>query len=256
MRNYGRLIPTDDFQGIAAAQFAAEDLRVRRCIVLDDDETFGWGVAQSFVEAATDVGIEVVVRTAWDPRARSYLAFFQNMKRLDPDCIYLGGINDNNGEQLIRDKVAVFGANDGPVKLIAPDGFSGYPSLQTSGDAQGMYITFAGLPIDEMIARSPVVATFVDAFAAEYGHAPATTYALYGAAAMQYIVKSIAASDGTRRGVRDAAFSGQIAVSSDESLIGQAFTLDPATGDVAGGDISVQQMDLGGEVFVKSVTVG
>ena len=256
VRNYGRLIPSDDFQGIAGARFAAEDLGLRRCVVLDDENTFGWGVAQSFAEAATGAGIDVVVRTAWDPNARSYLPFFQNMKRLNPDCIYLGGINDSNGEQLIRDKVAVFGPNDGAVKLIAPDGFSGYPTLGQLAEAQGMYITFGGLPIDEMIARSPAAATFVDAFTTEFGHAPTSPYALYGAAAMQYIVKSIAASDGTRRGVRDVAFSGQITVSAEESLIGQAFSLDPASGDVAGGDLSVQQMSGGVEVFLTSVTVG
>ncbi len=255
VRNYGRLIPSDDYQGVAAARFAADSLGLRRCVVIDDETTYGWGVAQSFAEAARTAGIEVAVQTAWDPRAPSYLALFQNMKRLNPDCIYLGGINDNNGEQLIRDKVAVFGPNDGAVKLIAPDGFSGYPSLQGLGEAQGMYITFGGLPIEEIITRSPAAAAFVAAFTVEYGHAPVSPYALYGAATMQYIVKSIAASDGTRRGVRDSAFSGQVAVAAEESLIGQAFSLDPATGDVTSGDLSVLQMDLGSELFVKSVTV-
>ncbi len=256
VRNYGRLLPSDDLQGTAAAKFAFDDLGVSRCAVIDDEETFGWGMAQSFAQAATTAGIDVVVRTAWDPRARSYLPFFQNMKRLNPDCIYLGGINDNNGEQLIRDKVAVFGPNDGAVKLIAPDGFAGYPTVQSLSEAEGMYITFSGLPIAAMTARSPAAAAFVDAFTAEYGRAPVSPYALYGAATTQFILKSIAASDGTRRGVRDAAFSGQITVSAEESVIGQTFSLDPQTGDVTGGEISVQRLTGQAELFLKSVTVG
>ena len=52
----------------------------------------------------------------------------RGFKATGADCVYLGGINDNNGEQLIRDKVEVLGPNDGTVKLIGPDGFTGYPT--------------------------------------------------------------------------------------------------------------------------------
>src|SRR5262245_33841213 len=35
-RNYGRIIATDDFQGQADAQFAKQDLKVTKCVVLND----------------------------------------------------------------------------------------------------------------------------------------------------------------------------------------------------------------------------
>ncbi len=208
VRNYGRVIATDDFQGAAGAQFAKQDLKVTKCLVLNDAQTYGVGVATAFTDEAKKQGIEIVGEEAWDAKQPNYTALFEGYKDSGLDCVYLGGINDNNGEQLIRDKVAVFGPNTGAVKLIAPDGFTGYPTVQALAEAQDMYITFAGLPASALVEAGGAGAKFVNDFKAKYGHDPASAYAIYGAAALQYILKSIAASDGTRKGVRDAAFSG------------------------------------------------
>ena len=56
-RNYGRVITTDDFQGSAAAQFVAQDLQLKRCYVLNDNETYGQGVAKAFADEARRQGI-------------------------------------------------------------------------------------------------------------------------------------------------------------------------------------------------------
>ncbi len=250
VRNYGRVIATDDLQGKADAEFAAKELKVTRCVVLNDAQTYGVGVAQAFEEAAPGVGIEVIATEAWDAKQPNYTALFEGFKDLDPDCIFLGGINDNNGEQLIRDKVQVFGPNDGAVKLIAPDGFTGYPSVHSLAEAEGMYISFAGLPASELIKAGGAAGKFVEDFKAKYGHDPASAYSIYGAAAMQFIMKAIAASDGTRKGVLEAAFSG-ITVSAEESIIGKEFGID-ANGDVTVRDMSIQLLTGGVETFLMA----
>ncbi|MEJ0014779.1 MAG: hypothetical protein WDN07_04435 [Actinomycetota bacterium] len=50
--------------------------------------------------------------------------------------VYFGGIYDNNGGQLLKDKVAVLGDNT-KVKLMAPDGFTGYPQFNSDPNAAG-----------------------------------------------------------------------------------------------------------------------
>jgi branched-chain amino acid transport system substrate-binding protein len=250
VRNYGRVIATDDLQGKADAEFAAEDLKVTKCVVLNDAQTYGVGVATAFEDAAKDVGIEVVASEAWDAKQPNYTALFEGFKSLNPDCIFLGGINDNNGEQLIRDKVSVFGPNDGDVKLIGPDGFTGYPTVQSLPEAEGMYISFAGLPASELVKLGGPGAAFVEAFKTKYGHDPASAYSIYGAAALQFILKAIENSDGTRKGVRDAAFSG-ITVPADESIIGREFGIDE-NGDVTVRDMSIQLLTGGEETFYKA----
>jgi branched-chain amino acid transport system substrate-binding protein len=252
VRNYGRVIATDDYQGAAGAQFAKQDLKVTKCLVLNDAQTYGVGVATAFTEEAKKQGIEIVGEEAWDAKQPNYTALFEGYKDSGVDCIYLGGINDNNGEQLIRDKVAVFGANDGAVKLIGPDGFTGYPTVQALPEAQEMYITFAGLPAGELVKAGGAGAKFVNDFKAKYGHDPASAYAIYGAAAFQYIMKAIEASDGTRKGVRDAAFSGTITIPAEESVIGKEFSIDKDSGDVTVRDMSIQLLTGNKETFLKA----
>jgi branched-chain amino acid transport system substrate-binding protein len=255
IRNYGRVVATDDFQGAAGAQFAKKDLGLKKCVVLNDAQTYGVGVAKAFADEAKKQGIEIVAEKAWDSKQPNYTALFEGFKSLNPDCVYLGGINDNNGEQLVRDKVAVLGDNTGAVKLIAPDGFTGYPSLLALKESDAMYITFAGLPASELVKTGGAGAKLVADFTKKYGAEPVSAYAIYGAAATQYIMKSIAASNGTRKDVIAKALSGKIVVSAKESIIGKSFSLD-ANGDVTVRDMSIQLVKGGAETYLKAWPVG
>jgi branched-chain amino acid transport system substrate-binding protein len=248
-RNYGRVSVTDDFQGAAGAQFAAKELKVKKCLVLNDAQTYGVGVATAFKTEAMKQGITVVGDVAWDAKSVSYSALMEQYKD-KVDCVYLGGINDNNGEQLVRDKVAVLGANAGAVKLVAPDGFTGYPTLLKTSESDGMYITFAGLPVSELIKAGGAGAKFVADFKAAYGHYPASEYAIYGAAALQYVMAAIAASDGSRAGVTSQALSGTLKIPGAQSLLGKEFSIDQ-TGAVNVRDISIQVVSGGRETFLK-----
>ena len=252
VRNYARIVATDDFQGAADAQFLKTDVKVTKCIVLNDAQTYGVGVATAFKNEAKKQGIEIVADEAWDAKQPNYTALFEGFKDLGADCVFLAGIVDENGAQLVRDKVSVLGANSGAVKLMAPDGFTGAPSLQKIAEAADMYISFAGLPASELVKNGGAGAKFVTDFKAKFGHDPASSYSIYGAAAAQYIMASIAASDGTRKGVRDAAFSGKISIPADKSIIGKEFTVDTASGDVNVRDMSIQQITGGAEVFLKA----
>ena len=251
-RNYARVITTDDFQGAAAAQFAAQDLKVKNCYIINDNETYGQGVARAFQTEATKQGINVLGNTAWDAKQPNYTAFFQSIKAKNPDCLYVGGIFDNNGGQLVKDKVKVLGPNS-VVKLMGPDGFTGYPQLDKLAEGQGMYLTFAGLSTAQLRQAGGPGAKLLDAYKAKYGQDPPTNYALYGVAAVQVIVKAIAQSDGTRKGVLAQVFGGSgITISADQSVLGKQLTIDPATGDVSARDISVLQLANNQEGFLKA----
>lgn len=110
-RSYARVVTTDDHQGSAAATFAHSDLDVKKCYVLNDNQTYGLGVAKVFADAAKKAGVEIVGEQAWDAKQPHYTALFQAVKSSGADCVYLAGIYDNNGGQLVKDKVAVLGAN-------------------------------------------------------------------------------------------------------------------------------------------------
>lgn len=251
-RNYARVITTDDYQGSAAAQFAAKDLGVKNCYIINDNETYGQGVAKAFNDEATKQGINILGNTAWDGKQPNYTALFTSIKAKNPDCVYVGGIFDNNGGQLIKDKVAILGDNT-KVKLIGPDGFTGYPDLDKLAQGQGMYLTFAGLSTSQLRTAGGAGAKLLDAYKAKYGEDPPTDYALYGVAAVQVIVEAISKSDGTRKGVLAQVFGGSgITISATDSVLGKELIIDPKTGDVNAKDISVLLLKDNKEGFLKA----
>ena len=239
---------TEDLQGTADAEFAASELGVTKCVVLDDASSYGLVVAQAFENAAKAAGITIVATSQWG-KAGDFITLFEGFKSLNPDCFFFGGGGDIKGEQLIHDKVAVFGSNTSAVKLFTPDGFAGYPEIQSLAEAEGMYISYMGLPLSELVKPGSATAKFVDAFKTKYGHDPAAA-AIYGAAAMQFILKAIEASDGTRKDILRAAFSG-ITVSEGESLLGRELSIDE-NGDVTVGDVSIELLTGGVETFFKA----
>lgn len=254
-RNYARVVTTDDYQGNAAAAFAATDLKVKKCYVLNDNQTYGLGVAKAFADAAKTQGITVVGQQSWDAKQPSYTALFQAAKSSGADCVYLGGIYDNNGGQLIKDKVSVLGDNT-KVKLLAPDGFTGYEDLLKLSQSAGMYLTFAGLTTDQLVAAGGPPQKLIDAFTKKYGKAPIGSYPLYGVAAVQVILAAIAKSDGTRKGVTDAVFNGSgITITKAESVTGKDIVIDPKSGDTSAKDITVELVKGGKETFLKAQAV-
>ena len=250
-RNYARVVTTDDNQGRAAAQFMAQKLGVKQCYVLNDNETYGQGVAKAFADEAPKVGITVLGNDPWDSKQPSYTALFEKIKAKNPDCIYVGGIYDKNGGQLVKDKVAVLGDNE-KVKFMGPDGFEGFKELKALPQGQGMYLSFPGLALDDLKAQGGAAAKLLADYTSTYGGPPDTPYALYGVAAVQVILDAIKQSDGTRAGVTKAVFSGAgIDIPADVSAIGKEIKIDQATGDVNVKDITILQIKSNDEAKVQ-----
>jgi branched-chain amino acid transport system substrate-binding protein len=260
VRNYARVCTTDDYQGAAAAQFA-KSIGIQRVYVLNDTQTYGQGVAQAFTTEAKKQGLTVLSSGAfgegWDAKQSDYTALFTKIKALNPDMIYVGGIFDNNGGQLTKDKVAVLGDNT-KVKFMAPDGFTGYPEFNSLPEADGAYLSFAGLSSDLLAKINPkgAGANFVKAYMKEYKKAPVGSYPVYGVAAVQVILAAIAASDGTRDGVRKAIFEGRgITIPAASSVLGKTLSVDPKTGDTSAIDITIEVVKAGAETTVTAWTL-
>ncbi len=203
-RNYARVVPHDAYQGAAMAEFAKEQ-GVTSIYVLNDKEAYGLGVATNFKNAAEHVGIKIAGFAAWDGKAASYEALMRKIGTTGADGVFLGGLIDENGAQLIKDKVSVLGKNDGKVKLFAPDGFTTQQTIDEAGaSAAGMFMSVAGVPIDQFAGTGK---TFADSFKAKIGGKPVDPYAIYGAQAAQVVLDAIGRSDGTRASVIEQVFA-------------------------------------------------
>lgn len=195
-RNYARVVANDGYQGAADAEFA-QSLGVKKVYVLNDKEAYGLGVATNFENAAKSLGIEIAGFDAFDPKASSYEALYKKIQATGADAVFIGALICENGAQLIKDKVAVLGPNDGAVKLLTPDGFALQGTIDDAGSASaGMYMSVAGQPIDKF---QGVAKEFATNFSKEYmGGKQIDPYAIYGGEAATVMLDAIAASDGSR----------------------------------------------------------
>jgi len=89
---YFRTVTTDAFQGPNMANFMKEKLKVQSVYVLDDTGAFGVGVADAFQAQAEKIGIKVLGRDKLDPKAADYTAILTQIKSLNPQAIYFGGV--------------------------------------------------------------------------------------------------------------------------------------------------------------------
>jgi branched-chain amino acid transport system substrate-binding protein len=199
-RNYARVVANDAYQGAAVAEFA-QSQGTTKLYILNDKEAYGLGVATNTRGAAEHLGIEVVGFEAWDPKASNYEALMNKVKQSGADGLFLGGLIDENGAQVIKDKVKVLGPNDGAVKLYMPDGFTTQQTIDEAGveNTRNAFFSVAGVPTDEFASQA--AEDFITAFQQTLGDEPVDPYAIYGGQAAQVVLDAIGASDGSRQSV-------------------------------------------------------
>src|SRR3954449_10990381 len=166
----------------------SKTLGYKKVYVLNDKQTYGFGVASTYRTAAKKLGIQVVGFKGWDAKQSSYEALANLVKASGAQAVFLGGIVCNNGAKLMQDLRA--GAPN--VKLQMPDGFS--DPTANGAVANGAYISVAGQPPKTLTGQG---ATFVKSFGKQIGTTP-NPYAAYGAQAMQVMIQAVARGGGDR----------------------------------------------------------
>jgi branched-chain amino acid transport system substrate-binding protein len=190
VRNYARVVATDDFQGPADAMWS-KSIGIKKVFVLNDKQTYGVGVARTYETAAKKLGLQVVGSQGWDAKQSSYEALANQIKASGAQAVFLGGIACNNGAKLMQDIRAV----NPKIQLQTPDGFSD-PNAN-GAVANGAYISVAGQPPKSLTGFG---ATFVKSFGKSIGAVP-NPYAAYGAQAMLVALQAVAAHGGDRAAI-------------------------------------------------------
>ncbi len=199
--NYTRVVPADDLQGAAGANWAKQ-MGVKSVYVLHDTQLYGQGLAQVFQDTAKKIGLDVKGFEGIDAKASDYRALAQKIKNTNPDLVYYGGITQNNAGKLWKDLRATLGPS---VKLMGPDGIFEEAFLKDAGEAaEGTYVTFGGLPPDKLTGKgADWYRKYKDKFKSE-----PEAYTAYGYEACQVAVAAIErAGKKDRAAIRDAVFA-------------------------------------------------
>jgi branched-chain amino acid transport system substrate-binding protein len=201
-RNYVRVAATDDYQGPAGADLLKTLTKVKSVFIIHDNQSFGKGVANAFQVRAKKLGIKVLGFEPWDSTATDYTALGQQIKDSGAQSVYLGGIVCNNGVKVLKDIRSVVGPK--PV-FVGPDGWTPYSATLGAGSAaQGMYVSYAGLPLQKLGPTGKTFIAGLKAYAKINGDVP--PYAVYQGQSAQILFAAIARSNGTRASVSSELF--------------------------------------------------
>jgi branched-chain amino acid transport system substrate-binding protein len=232
-RNYLRVVPNDAVQGAGLATFANEEGIKSPYVLYAADDPTSTGQADTFKGAANSLGMQIKGYETWDPEATSYADLMGKVKKSGADAVLLAGLLEENGAQIIKDKVAALGPNDGDVKLLAPDGFAQQNTIDQAGPAsKGMFVSLPGKVPGSLTGEGDV---FVKELKAQVGDQPIEVFAPYAGEAAEVVMNAIRASDGSRAGVIDTLFKTHVT----DGIIG-SFSFSP-TGDLTPPPISVEK---------------
>jgi branched-chain amino acid transport system substrate-binding protein len=231
-RNYIRVVPNDAVQMAGLATFANENGIRKPFILVAADDPTSKGQADTFEGAAKSLGMQIAGTDTYDPKANSYTDLMNKAKASGADAVLLAGLLEENGAQLIKDKVSVLGPNDGAVKLLAPDGFAQQSTIDQAGSASaGMYVSLPGKTPGSLTGEG---SAFVKELKSQVGDQPIEVFAPYAGEAAEVLVNAIKVGK-TRAGTIATLFKTHVT----DGITG-SFTITPS-GDPTPAPISVQK---------------
>jgi branched-chain amino acid transport system substrate-binding protein len=201
-RNFVRVVPADDVQGAAAANWA-KSMGASKVYVLDDGDLYGFGISAVFTETATAIGLNVVGGPeSIDVTAPDYKTLATKIQQTDPDLVFFGGSHFSNAGTLFKDLRAVLRPD---VKLMGPDGIRSQAFLDAAGAAaEGVYVTFGGIGPSQLTGKG---ADWYASYTAQYEAEPAI-YAAYSYETAKVALDAIArAGRKDREAIRAAVFA-------------------------------------------------
>lgn len=182
---YFRVCPTDDVQGSAGATFAYTILHLRRAYVMDDNQTFGRGIADQWASQFRSDGGIVLGHEHARPGQSDFHDMIARAAAASPDIVFFGG-ESSTGAAQARKQMA--GTPLAHVAYASGDGIQNQEFLNVSGpESENSYATVASANAAEL----PTAATFMKEYQAAYG-AQAGAYSASAYVATMALVQAIA----------------------------------------------------------------
>lgn len=184
LNNVNRVCGRDDVQGPVGAEFAVNDLKAKRILVVHDKSAYGQGIAENFRDKAEALGAKVVALIGTEEKT-NFQSLILQMRVMKPDLVYFGGMYDQAGvlvkQMRERGVQAMF---------LGPDGLesAGFVDIAQNA-AKGVYYTTVAGPAD----KYPDAKSFVERFTERFGRAP-EAYSLYSYDAARVALTGIEAA--------------------------------------------------------------
>jgi branched-chain amino acid transport system substrate-binding protein len=240
-----RVCTTDDIQGPAGADYALSKLSKKAAYIVDDNETYGLGVANNFEKEFTAKGGKVLGHDHLTKGQTDFKSLLTKIKGANPDIVIYGGTTSTGGG-LLRAQMPDAGL--GTLPYLGFDGISDTQFLKDAGSAaDNCYYTVAAVNAAKIPAAAQFITDYKAAYKSDIGAYSANCFD-----AANIIIAAIAkaAADGsvTREAVR-----ANIAATKDfKGVIGT--TSFDANGDTTNRIISIYSITKGQTTFADQIT--
>ncbi|MDJ1178260.1 branched-chain amino acid ABC transporter substrate-binding protein [Roseofilum sp. BLCC_M91] len=224
--------------GKVAAQFAIEELRVKRAATLNDGDAFTQGLSQSFEEAFSELGGEVVLRGAVNKGDRNMKPILRSIAASQSQILFMPLFPAEATELLHQLRQMPDLSN---LILMTGDSLQSDRVLRAIGeDGVGLYFVTFSWPDQEALAELD------QAYESEYGYPPEHPYYSFAYDAANIVLEAIAtvavrSPNGTlqigRQALRDALYQ-----TSDFPGVTGSLSCD-RFGDCASGQFSILQLN-------------
>jgi branched-chain amino acid transport system substrate-binding protein len=190
VNSYFRVCTRDSQQGGALAKFA-QKLGYKKMFVIDDNETYGKGLADSFAAAFTAEGGKVLGHEHITANQQDFKSLLTKAKSTGPDAVFYGGTTSTGGA-LVRRQMGDVGMTSVP--YMGGDGISDGDVFVTGAGAmaKNVYFSIAAPDAEKLPSAKPFVAAYRARFkGASLGAYSANSYsaALIEIAAIEKAIK-------------------------------------------------------------------
>ncbi len=239
-----RVCATDDIQGPVGADYAYNERHLRKAYLIDDNETYGRGVADAWGAQFVSDGGTILGHDHITKGQQDFHAMLTRVAGAAPDVVFYGGVTANGGG-LIRKQMSESGI--GNVAYFGADGIRNDQFLTDAGaTADNVYATVAAVNASTI----PEAKKFLTDYQSQFNQ-PVGSYSAAGYTAAMVLIQAIAQSvkmDGGKFPTRAQVLDQIRSIKQFQSIMGP-FAFD-ANGDTTNKIISIWGAEKGTWVFM------
>ena len=245
---YFRVCTRDSRQGAALAQFS-QKLGFKKVFIIDDNETYGKGLADVYEASIKGQGGTVLGHEHVTANQQDFKALLTKVKSQNPDAVFFGG-NTSTGGGLLRRQMGDVGLGNTP--FVGGDGISDDEFVKVAGTmANGTYYSFAAPEASKLASAQSFIAAYKARFKSDVGPYSANSYtaAKIEIAAIEKAIADAGGKMPTRADVLK-----YVAATKDfDSPIGKVGF--DANGDTTAPTLTLKKIAGGKAVFVDQITL-
>jgi branched-chain amino acid transport system substrate-binding protein len=162
VRNFFRLLPTDELQGRADAGYTDAKLQKRRVFVVDDGTSYGVGLSRSYEAAGPDYDLTLLGHASLTDKPDNSDQVAEQIRQAKPEVIFFGG-SAQPGARL-KTKLQNAGLQ---ADFLGGGGIQSDAYLQAAGPSgEASYASLAGIAASGLSSRG---AAFLKEYRDKYG---------------------------------------------------------------------------------------